>query len=89
MGLIVRSGIPESEMPLDFQSIDNNKEYIWAYQRFEEFVDNNIGLIRKTLGKPDMTREDILDAICFGDFKKHRDMCLQWENDGAIPKWRK
>jgi hypothetical protein len=36
MGLNLRNGIAENEMPAEFQNIDNHQEYIWAYQRFEE-----------------------------------------------------
>lgn len=31
----------------------------------------------------------MLDALCFGDFNKHKNMCIKWENDGTIPKWKK
>lgn len=87
MGLDLRDGIAENEMPAEFQKVDNNKEYIWAYQRFEDYVDNHSELIRRTLDKPNMAREEMLDALCFGDFNKHKNMCIKWENEGTIPKW--
>jgi hypothetical protein len=47
MGLDLRDGTIENEMPAEFQIIDKYNEYIWAYQRFEEYVDNHHDLIRK------------------------------------------
>ena len=87
MGLTVRKGINEKDLPDDFKNIDKEKEYIWAYQRFETFVDNHIDLIRQKLGNTDMTKDEILDAICFGDFKAHKAQCLKSEMEGKIPKW--
>lgn len=89
LGLDVRSSIKENTLPKDFQNIDSNEEYLWAYQRFELFIDNNTDLIRKTLSNPNMGREEILDAICFGNFKNHKEMCLDLERNGKIPKWVK
>lgn len=88
MGFDLRDGTAENEMPIEFQNIDNDKEYIWAYQRFEEYVDNHADIIRETLGTPTMTRETMLDALCFGNFNKHKEMCLKWENEATIPKWK-
>lgn len=87
MGLKVRKGISEDDLPEEFKNIDNEKEYIWAYQRFESFVDNNCDLIRRRLGSDQMSREEMLDAICFGDFMAHKTQCIKWEMEGAIPKW--
>ena len=89
LGLDLRDGTAENKMPTEFQNIDNDKEYIWAYQRFEDYVDNYTDLIRKTLDNPKMTREEMLNALCFGDFDKHKEMCIKWENNGKIPKWTK
>ena len=87
MGLDLRDDTAENEMPSEFQNIDGDKEYIWAYQRFENFVDNHGDLIRKKLDNPKMTKQEMLDALCFGDFNKHKAMCIKWENEGKIPKW--
>ena len=89
MGFDLRDGTPESEMPVEFQSIDSNTGYIWAYQRFEDYVDHNAKLIRETLDNPNMTRKEMLDALCFGDFDQHKQMCEKWEIEGKIPKWTK
>ena len=87
MGLVVRSGTHETNLPVEFRNIDSEKEYIWAYQRFEKFVDNNKDLIHSKLNNPSMTRDEMLDALCFGDFKKHRESCIKSEEEGKIPKW--
>jgi hypothetical protein len=86
MGLDVRNGC--SELPKEFENIDNKTQYIWAYQRFELCVDNNLELIRDKLESPNMSREEALDAICFGDFLKHKEHCIKWEKEGRIPKYK-
>jgi hypothetical protein len=84
MNLNIRDGIVEGELPKEFKNLDREKEYIWAYQRFEQYVDNNQELIRKTLKNPNMTRNHMLDALCFGDFQKHVERCITMENEGKI-----
>jgi len=87
MGYVVRSGTQETNLPVEFRNIYSEKEYIWSYQRFERFVDSNEDLIRTKLNNPTMTRDEMLDALCFGDFKKHRESCIKSEEEGKIPKW--
>jgi hypothetical protein len=87
MGLIVRKGINENDLPDVFKNIDKEKEYIWAYQRFEKFVDMQGDLIKQKLGNIDMTKQDMLDALCYGNFNTHKANCLKWELEGKIPKW--
>lgn len=87
MGLDVRGG--SYPLPHEFENINSDNEYVWAYQRFEEYVDNHSELIRKTLNNPTMIRDEMLDALCFGDFIAHKQMCIKWEAEGIIPKWNK
>lgn len=87
MGLDIRNGTVETDLPLEFRGINPGREYIWAYQRFEIYVDKHSDLIRKTLKQPDISREKMLDALCFGDFNAHRLACIEWEEKGTIPKW--
>ena len=87
MGLHVRVGTTENSLPPEFQNLDRDKEYIWAYQRFELYVDRHADTIRKTLDNPAMTREEMLDALCFGDFNKHKERCMKLEAEGVIPRW--
>ena len=85
--LDLRISIIESEMPEEFKKIDKSKEYIWAYQRYEKYVDKNADIICKTLGKQ-MSRDEMLDALCDRDFKAHKQRCIKWENEGKIPQWQ-
>ena len=39
MGLPVRKGVNENDLPDDFKNIDPDKEYIWAYQRLSNQTD--------------------------------------------------
>ena len=89
MGFDIRDETPENELPIEFQIPNDDNEYIWAYQRFEKYVDAHHDLIRNTLNNPSLTRIQMLDALCFGNFEEHKSMCIQWENDGIIPKWIK
>jgi hypothetical protein len=85
MGLNLRMEI--AELPKEFQDINDDKEYIWAFQRFEKYVDNHADIIRSILRNPEMKKEEMLDALCFGDFNDHKEKCIEWEKDGKIPKW--
>jgi hypothetical protein len=88
MGLSLRDGTKEEELPVEFQNIKRGKEYIWAYQRFEDFVDKHSEEIQKKL-ETYLTRDEMLDALCFGNFKIHKESCIKWEKEGKIPKWEK
>ncbi|MFC1731455.1 hypothetical protein ACFL6I_14145 [candidate division KSB1 bacterium] len=44
----------------------------WAPKRFEALVDRCFEEIKEFLEKPDATREEILDALAFGDFEEHK-----------------
>ena len=87
MGFDLRDGTPEIELPIEFQNIDKDTEYIWAYQRFENYVDEHADQIRHLLKNPAMTRKEMLDALCFGNFDQHKEQCTRWEKEGKIPKW--
>ncbi len=87
MGLDLRSVTAVDDLPIEFRSINSHNEYIWAYQRFEAFVDKHSEEIRKTLQNPKMTRKEMLDALCFGNFENHKQQCILWESEGKIPKW--
>lgn len=82
-GLEVKSKI-EGELPQEFK-VDVKKEYIWAPQRFEQYVDRCADEIRKKFKKPDMTRKEMLDALAFGSFDDHKKKCTQLLKEGKIP----
>lgn len=62
-------------------------DFIWAPERFEKFVDRKMDSIRERLQSPEMSREEILDALCFGDFKAHKAKVEQWIADGVVPAY--
>ncbi len=61
---------------------------MWAPQHFEKFVDRCSTEIRKSFNSPEMTREDMLDALAFGNFEEHKKKCIQLMNDGKIPAFK-
>ena len=62
-------------------------DYIWAPERFELFIDRNMEEIREKLGKAEMQRDEILDALCFGNFEAHKLKCERLIRDGKIPEY--
>jgi hypothetical protein len=86
-GYMIRPSIKQDELPIEFKEVNNDKEYLWAYQRFERYVENNEAEIRKKLNMPETTKSELLDALCFGDFGKHKEDCIVWEQQGKIPKY--
>jgi hypothetical protein len=34
-----------------------------------------------------MERNEMLSAICFGDFEEHRSKVMQWVKEGKIPAY--
>jgi len=41
-------------------------------EQYEKYVRDNLIEMRKALKQPDLSYEDALDAICFGDFTKYK-----------------
>ena len=80
------------EMPIEFQ-IDrtqpdwHKKEYIWAPERFELFVDRALGEIKDKLGDSRLTREEALDAVCFGNFEGHARKVKMLVRQGKVPAY--
>ena len=87
MGLLGIASTQTDELPSEFKDLDQEKDYIWAYQRFEHFVENNEAVIREKLNNPYMSRREMLDVLCFGDFEKHKENCIFWEKQGKIPRY--
>jgi hypothetical protein len=91
-GLEVKAVI-SGDLPMEFK-IDRSKpdwqkqDYIWAPERFEQYVDRCSDEIKKQLGKPDMTREDMLAALCFGNFEEHKKKTEELIKEGKIPSYR-
>ena len=92
-GLDVKTVI-HGELPKEF-SVDRTKpdwtkhEYIWAPERFENFVDRCSDEIKKQLGNKEMTRDEMLSALCFGDFPEHKKKVDILIKEGKVPKFSK
>jgi len=89
----VRAGI-EGELPEEFKVNDREpdgykNEYRWAPERFEAFVSRAEKEIKEKLGDENMSRDEILDAICFGNFKQHKERINKSILEGIIPEYRK
>jgi len=94
-GLDIKTNIQlKGEMPAEF-SVDRSnpewfkKEYIWAPERFEKFVERCSDEIKKNLGNPNMTKKEMLDALCFGNFKEHKKKVQQLIKEGKLPAYTK
>jgi len=82
-GIEIKSKI-EGTLPEEFK-VETGKAYVWAPQHFEKFVDRCSTEIKKTLNNPNMSRNDMLDALAFGNFEEHRKKCIQLMQEGKIP----
>ncbi|MCB0736569.1 MAG: hypothetical protein KDC92_03580 [Bacteroidetes bacterium] len=80
-GIVVKKRI-SGDLPDEFTH-DTDK-FIWSPDRYEKFVDRCGDLIKEQLGNPDLTRTEMLDAVCFGDFNEHKVKCDQWVKEGRI-----
>ena len=85
----IQGDLPE-EFTIDRSNPDWAKQnYIWAPERFEKFVDRCGNEIKVKLENPKMTRKEMLDAICFGDFEEHKIKSQQLIKEGKIPAYKK
>ena len=64
-----------ADVPKDFKQF---KKYIWAPENYEYFVDHHADEIRKELGNPDMSRDEMLHALCGMEFDKWVEICRSW-----------
>lgn len=91
-GLLIKKKI-HGEMPSEFL-IDralpdwHKREYIWAPERFEIYVDRCFCEIASKLGLENPTRENLLDALCFGDFAEHCEKTDELIRQGKVPAFR-
>ncbi|MDT8411347.1 MAG: hypothetical protein RQ875_02700 [Vicingaceae bacterium] len=90
-GIDIRSST-SGELPKEFVVDQSDmfwyeKYYVWAPERFEKFVDRCGDEIREKLKNPTMTRDDMLDALCFGDFKKHKKLVEENIKSGKLPEY--
>jgi hypothetical protein len=85
-GIEVKSKI-EGALPEEFK-VEIGKAYVWAPQHFEKFVDRCSNEIKKTLNNPNMSRDEMLDALAFGNFEDHKKKCVQLMQEGKIPAFK-
>ncbi len=88
-GLDIKAKI-EGELPKEFAFNKDavKKEYVWAPMKFEKYVDRCSEEIRKNCNNPDMSRQEMLDALAFGNFEEHKKKSLQLMKDGKIPPFK-
>ena len=84
---IIHGDLP-SEFKIDRTAIDwQKKEYIWAPERFEIFVDRCATEIKKQLGNTNMSRDEMLSALCFGDYGAHKEKTANLIAEGKLPSF--
>ncbi len=91
LGLSVKGRI-EGVLPSEFQIDRTNPEwskmnYIWAPERFEAYVDRCQDELKTYFQNPNMTKTEILDALCFGNFEEHKEKSKQLILEGKIPAY--
>lgn len=90
-GLDVKAVI-HGDLPTEF-NIDrtqpdwSKKQYIWAPERFEQYVDRCSDDIKKKLGDPKMSRDEMLSALAFGDFQAHKAKTAELIREGKLPRF--
>ena len=83
----IHGPLPE-EFQIDRDAVDwHKREYVWAPERFEKYVDRKGDYIRKQLGDQSLTREDLLDCLCFGNFKAHKKKVDELIAEGKLPAY--
>lgn len=92
-GLDVKTSIKIStSMPTEF-NVDRTKpnwhkiHYIWAPERFVKYVERCENELKVQLESPGMTRSELLDALCFGNFEEHKQKSLQLVKEGKLPAY--
>ena len=92
-GLDVKTNIKlTTEMPKEF-NVDrtqpdwHKRQYIWAPERFVKYVERCEKEIKVQLNSPQMTKLEILDALCFGNFEEHKLKSLQLIKEGKLPAY--
>lgn len=75
-------------LPDEFKVDREKNEYVWAPERFENYVDRCGAEIRKAFQNPVMTREEMLDALCFGSYSDHKNKTLTMIQEGKIAPYK-
>jgi len=93
-GLDVKISIKISDsMPTEF-NLDRTKpdwfkkHYMWAPERFMKFVERCENEIKAELDAPTMTKTELLDALCFGNYEEHKQKSQQLIKEGKLPVYK-
>lgn len=92
-GLDIKTNIKlNADMPTEFK-VDrtepdwHKKQYIWAPERFEKYVNRCEKEIKSQLNNPLMSKQEVLDALCFGNFEEHKQKSMQLIQEGKLPAY--
>lgn len=92
-GLDVKTSIKIStNMPTEF-NVDRTQpnwhkvHYMWAPERFVKFVERCEKEIKAELECPEMSKSELLDALCFGNFEEHKQKSLKLIKEGKLPAY--
>jgi hypothetical protein len=69
-GIEIRVRI-KGELPKEFKVTSSN-DYVFAPEKFEKYVENNLEFLRNHFNKPEATKAELLDMLAFGDFEEHK-----------------
>jgi hypothetical protein len=83
LGIGVRTLIG-GELPPEFQDGQRRYPYVWAPPHYEQFVDRCAGEIRRQLGRPNMSRDEMLSALIGMPFEQFRELCRQSVREGRM-----
>lgn len=93
-GLDVKTNIKLStDMPKEF-TVDRSqpdwhkKQYIWAPERFVKYVERCENELKTQLESPQISKTELLDALCFGNFEEHKQKSNQLIKEGKLPAYR-
>ena len=81
----IEGGLPE-EFKIEKEIV--KKDYLWAPVKFEKYVDRCSDDIKKQFNNPNMSRNEMLDALAFGSFEDHKKKTLTLMQEGKIPTFK-
>lgn len=58
-------------LPAEFKPTSPS-DYTFAPEKFIQYVEKNLDTLRAHFDKPEMTKEELLDALAFGNFEQHK-----------------
>ena len=77
--------LSQPPLPPEFANQHYPDGYVWSPPNFERFVDRCANEIRQRLGKPTMSRAEMLHALVGTPFEEFVARCREWVKKGSIP----